>query len=106
MQRRVEGKLMKELRIARLCSSSQRWCTDRPAPRGLRHLIALLFACPQSLVVFPLEPSVRPGWEDGKARRCCLFCKYWLLVVPHLDLSPSAFLPNPGVWVTAAKCIR
>lgn len=56
------------------------------------HLVALLYGGPPSLVVFPLGPSVQPGWEDEKARGCCLFCKYRVLVVLHLGLFPLCFL--------------
>lgn len=86
-------------RVAQLCSSSPRWCTDRPALRGLCHLIAFFSAGPPSLVVFPLGSPMRPSWEDEKARGCCLLCKYRVLVGRSVSTSvcppPPLFCPIP-----------
>lgn len=94
---------MKEPRVAQLCSSSQRWCTDRPALRGLRHLITFLYAGPPSLMVFPLGPSVRPSWEDEKARGCCLLCKYR---GPRRSVGLHLSLPSPAPrFFAQSRCL-
>lgn len=57
MQRRVEGKLMKERTSLQLCFATLR---SRGVEKGLPP------RRPPSLAGVPLGPSVRPGWEERR----------------------------------------